>query len=109
MKIISPFFRVTFRSNLPFRAVSDLISTRIAPGGVWTLDKSGYYEEVPAMEMSPLMLGMALFLIEQKPSELYTLEARFVSGDRDVRHEPVDISSAIQLLIKQESSFELEP
>lgn len=43
MKISAPQFRVTFRVNLPLEAVAALISMRIAPGGLWTLDRSGYY------------------------------------------------------------------
>jgi hypothetical protein len=106
MKILSPYFRVTFRASLPLEAVANLISVRIAPGGVWALDKSGYYEEVPALRMSPPMLGMALFLIEQQPSQLYTLEGRFVTEDRTVVHDPVDVSDAIQLLIENENAFD---
>ena len=108
MKIVSPCFSVTFRSRLSLNEVAALISQRIAPGGVWAVEKSGYYEEVPALEMTPLILGMSLFLIEQQPAALYTLEGRFSVGGRDVNHDRVDVSSAIQLLIEQEVAFARE-
>lgn len=109
MKILSPRFSVTFRTRLSLQEVANLISVRIAPGGIWALDKSGYYEEVPTLEMSPLMLGMALFLIEQEPSVLYTLEGRFITGNRSIDHQRVDISAAMQQLLLQESAFEIGP
>jgi hypothetical protein len=109
MKILSPRFSVTFQAKLTLLEVADIISKRIAPGGTWSLDKSGYYEEVPALRMSPIMLGMSLSLVEQQPSELYMLVGNFVGARRDVERERIDISSAIRLLIKEETAFELEP
>jgi hypothetical protein len=93
---------------MPFPIVAEILAERIASSGRWRSDRSGFYEEVPALELEKHVLGFALFLIEQRPSEVYTFEGRFAFDRKDLTHKALDISESIKLLVGAIEGFQIE-
>ncbi len=108
MKLSVPRIKLDIRSNLPLEDVANRVSGKLFPGCGWHRSKSGYYEEVPALDLDVPLLGLQLSLVEQAALKLYTLEGHFdLSSSAFNGFEPheCEIGHALSLLLKSVPGF----
>lgn len=110
MKIDIPYVCVDIECNAPLHDVAARVSAALFPGYTWHRDTSGYYEEVPALAIERLVLGLRFCLVEQRGGQSYTLQSHFEGPSHtleDTEWVEHDLSQAIALLLKSVAGFEV--
>ena len=108
MKLPVPRIKVDIRSNLPLEEVANRVSEKLFPGCGWHRSKSGYYEDVPALDLDVPLLGLRLSLVEQAALKLYTLEGHFDLSSlifKNVEPDEHEMGHALSALLKSVPGF----
>jgi hypothetical protein len=108
MKMHVPRIQIHIYSAQSLEKVAECLSGKLFPGKGWHKSMTGRFEEVPALDLDELVLGMNLSLVEQAPAKLYTLFGEFDWSPavfRGERYDEWDMSLPLSLLLQSVPAF----